>query len=141
MKRPASLYLVATWHAITLFPVVRVVARLATIDPANGTVTPFWVPPLTLLVFGSLIWQVIGLLRMRAFHRWIAVTAHLYFTAVSTWNYLHMLAAEPQSPVLTTAAWLGMSIFNVGLVWFLSRRSFRDIAAQYVAERVVTPMS
>jgi hypothetical protein len=128
MKRPRILYFVAAWCCLGLLIQASFLSRPGRAYQAAGEDVPMFLAILPVLAFGFMVWQTIGLVQLKRFHRWFAVVFFSWWTVAVVWNSIFMLGRL--SVFLSVIA-----VFNVSSVWYLSRRTFREFAVQFAAER------
>jgi len=90
---------------------------------------------LPLVAVGFVVWQTVGLVRLRLFNRWFAVVFLVWWAIALIWNATIIL---PRPTVkLFPAIGLFSVLVTVNLLsaWYLSRRTFREFSVQFVAER------
>jgi hypothetical protein len=89
--------------------------------------------PLAALLF--LIWQMVGLVRLKRFHRWFAVVFFVLWAFSLGWNFA-VLTRSPETNLSRAVPLFSVLILlNLLSAWYLSRRSFRELAVQFVADR------
>ena len=135
MKRPRMFYLVAAWCCLALLLHTSYLVRLAGTYQAAGEPVPGLWSILPLVAVGFLVWQTVGLVRLRLFNRWFAVVFLVWWAIALIWNATIIL---PRPTVkLFPAIGLFSVLVTVNLLsaWYLSRRTFREFSVQFVAER------
>jgi len=102
---------------------------------AAGEPIPIHWRYLPLAAFAFLVWQMVGLVRLKPFHRWFAVVFFIGWALTLGWNFA-VAASRTEVKVIRGAIVFSILIlFNLASAWYLSRRSFRELAVQFVAER------
>jgi hypothetical protein len=102
---------------------------------AAGEPTPvfwFYAP---LVAFGFVVWETVGLVRLRRFHRWFAVAFCTWWAIVLVWNSTIALRRPTVRLVPAILVFSVLVALNLLSAWYLSRRSFREFAVRFVAER------
>ena len=97
------------------------------------------IPPvlhiLQLAFFGFVIWQTVGLIALKRFHRWFAVVFLVGWTISLFWKS-PLLFQNPAVRPVRVALFLSLFVvLNLLCAWGLSRKSFRENAVQFVTER------
>jgi len=134
MKRPRALYLVAAWCCFALVMQASALTRPLRQYFAAGESPPMLLGFLPLLGLGFAIWQTVGLVRLRRFHRWFAVVFFAWWTVMLVWNG-SIVFRSPKLKLLPAVILFSiLFLFNLLSVWYLSRRSFREFAVQFVTE-------
>jgi hypothetical protein len=88
--------------------------------------------PLAALLF--LIWEMVGLVRLKPFHRWFAVVFFTLWAFTLGWNFA-VLAARPDTNLSRAVPlFFALIVLNLLSAWYLSRRSFRELSVHFVAE-------
>ncbi len=121
-RRPRCFYLVAAWCTLALFLQFNFVTRKLTggqISVLGGI--------LLLIATGFVIWQTIGLFLLRRFHLWFAVMFCSWWAVTLVWNSIFFLGRLSGFILVCFA-------LNALSVWYLARRTFREMAVQFVAE-------
>lgn len=134
MKRPRTFFLVVVWFSIVLLMQFREVWSLAwqlAADP--GLASPIWylVPFVGLFAF---IWLIRGLVRLQPFHRWFAIVVFVGSTVMVGWRAMVLRALTDVNDRVYVFVSVAVAL-NVLCAWYLARRSFREFAVQYVADR------
>ncbi len=135
MKRPRLFVLVAVWCCLALVMQASYLTRPARAYQAAGEPVPvFWsFAPLAAVVF--IVWQMVGLVRLRRFHRWFAVVFFGWWGVCLAWN-ANILLRRPGVKVLASIVLFSALVaLNILSAWYLSRRTFREFAVQFVAEQ------
>lgn len=135
LKRPRLLYFVAAWCSCCLFIQASYVTRLSkAYQGAAGPVSQL-LAVLSLVALGFVVWQTVGLVHLKRFHRWFAVAFFCWWSAALVWNVT--VAPRPQTvnylPFIIVATVL--IALNLLSVWYLTRRTFREFAVQFAAAR------
>ena len=92
------------------------------------------------------VWLVVGLLRLKLGERWICMVVFGYLAAAMGFYLVKSVAPYLLNPSLLTSkrkVFLIATLFgtlihiipSVASIWYLSRRSFREFARQFVEER------
>jgi len=90
---------------------------------------------LFILAFTFVAWQAAGLSQMRRFNRWFAVVFFVWWSISLLWKSMTVLRV-PTGKVITASLFISLLVaLNLLSAWYLSRRSFREFAVQFVAER------
>ncbi len=100
--------------------------------PDDPTPTLWQLLPLLGLAF--VVWQTVGLVRLKAANRWIA-TILLFWLGVSGVPRLILLTPGLEHPVRVWVFGLLFAGFNVSSGWYLVRPAFRKFAVQFVTEK------
>src|SRR5262245_54167918 len=86
MKRPNIFWFVAAWCSLGMLLQVSSLTRPMKAYQAAGEPIPafwYWLP---LIAFAFWIWQTVGLVRLRPFHRWFAVIFFVCWAILLVWN-------------------------------------------------------
>ena len=134
MKRPRSLYLVAAWCCLGLLTqtgyVIRPTMRYLQAEQSPPMLFAFLIP----LGLAFVVWQTVGLARLRPFYRWFATVFFAWWTISTVWNTITILSRRSTKPATLIMIFVAL-VFNVLSVWYLSRRSFREFSVQFVTEQ------
>jgi hypothetical protein len=126
---------VAAWGGLALLMQASYLTRPSRAYQATGEpVAALWTF-LPLLALGFVGWQTVGLVKLRRFHRWFAVVFFCWWSAMLVWNgtiALHRPTVKFLPAVIVFSVLVAL---NLSSAWYLSRRSFREFAAQFVTER------
>ncbi len=139
MKRPIGIYFVTVWCAIGWLIQVSYLSRLVKPYDETGQPPSFLVMALPLVVTAFLVWQVVGLVRLRAFPRWFCVGFLTWWTCVLTWNSIVGFSRPGTKPFGIVVAWAVIGGLNAASVWYLTRRSFRQFCAAYLKMKTSPP--
>ncbi|MCX6900926.1 MAG: hypothetical protein NT105_19810 [Verrucomicrobia bacterium] len=132
MKRPIGLYLAAAWYSFFLL------GQIAILHQKEEFIL------LEVASFALSAWLVIGLIQLKPISRWICVVFLSYpiaMTLLAGIDSASMILHTPEFRHRTLAliAVAAGSILaltpSVLSIWYLSRRSFREFARQFVEER------
>jgi hypothetical protein len=102
---------------------------------AAGEPIPIHWRYLPLAAFAFLVWQMVGLVRLKPFHRWFAVVFLIGWTLTLGWNFAVAASRTEVNVIRGAIVFSILILFNLASAWYLSRRSFRELAVQFVAER------
>lgn len=78
MKRPVAFYFVTVWSLLMLFMGVSVLTPTRSPDASGGTSGGSY---FGLVILAIVIWQAVGLFRMRRLNHWLAVGLLVLWTA------------------------------------------------------------
>jgi hypothetical protein len=136
MKRPRIVWFVAVWCFLALLPQVTIpYTSWMRAHGAHGQTPPVLVFALFILAFTFVAWQAAGLSQMRRFNRWFAVVFFVWWSISLLWKSMTVLRV-PTGKVITASLFISLLVaLNLLSAWYLSRRSFREFAVQFVAER------
>lgn len=134
MKRPRLIYFVAAWCCLPLLQQASHVARRASPYQAAGELVPALWGLLSFVAYGFAIWQTDGLIQLKRFHRWFAVVLSTWSSAVLVWTATIELRRPTVKFIPAIVVFSVLIAFNLLSAWYLSRRSFREFAVQFVAE-------
>jgi hypothetical protein len=134
MKRPALIYFIAAWCFLGLAVQVRGLSRLVAPYLAQGQSLAEVGKTLSGVGGVLVIWHVVQLIQLKSLNRWISIVFFSWSTTKIIWTFA-VLAHRLERPFLSAAVLLAFCIFNVGSIWYLTRRGFRDFADQFVSER------
>ena len=84
--------------------------------------------------FAFVVWQTVGLVRLRRFNRWFGTVFLGWWTISTLWNISTILSGRGTNPTSRIIIFVAL-VFNVLSVWYLSRRSFREFAVQFLTEQ------
>jgi hypothetical protein len=101
---------------------------------AAGEPVPALWTTLPLIALGFAVWQAIGLFQMRRFNRWFAIVFLGCWAIFLIWKAPVALRRPEVKLIPATVLFCVLIAFNLLSVWYLSRRSFREFAIQFVAE-------
>ncbi|OHE77903.1 MAG: hypothetical protein A2107_05485 [Verrucomicrobia bacterium GWF2_62_7] len=140
MKRPIGLYFVAVWCCLVLWVETNFICALLRHYQNLGDC---WFRMLMLAATILAAWLAVGLLRFKPFERWPFIAVLAFSTTA-----LGYRLGNPPSPSslyyanTTTFARcmhdlviITIITLNILSIWYLSRRSFREFARQFVEER------
>lgn len=133
MKRPRALLFIVAWCGLALLVQSSHLTRPMRAYQAAGEAIPALWHYLPLLALGFSIWQVVGLFRLQRFNRWFAVVFFLGWTGMMFWKFAFF--SGPLAPGRMFLVLSIVGIPNVLSAWYLARRSFREFAVKFVAER------
>jgi hypothetical protein len=135
MKRLRLFYFVAAWCCLALVLQASYLTRPARAYQAAGEPVPVLWTFLPFVALGFVVWQTVGLVRLKRFHRWLAVIFFGWWSAILVWNATISLRQSTVKPLPAIVLFSVLIAFNLLSVWYLSRRTFREFAVQFVAER------
>jgi hypothetical protein len=103
---------------------------------AAGEPIPILWRYLPMAAFAFIVWQMVGLIRLKPFHRWFAVVFFISWALALAWNFTVTVVIRGSLAKLFPAAAVFSVLILLNLVsaWYLSRRSLRVFAVQFVAE-------
>lgn len=78
-------------------------------------------------------WHVWRLVQVRTFNRWFSVAFFGVWTLLLTWNCIALFPQLEQPR--GSLSFIIFAVLNVACIGFLTRRSFREFAVQFDAER------
>jgi hypothetical protein len=90
---------------------------------------------LPLLGLAFVIWQTVGLVALRRFHRWFAIAFFSWWSLTLVWNASFALRRPGVKLLPATILFSILVGLNALSAWYLSRRSFREFAIRFVTER------
>jgi hypothetical protein len=135
MKRPRAFFLVAAWYALAIFlelaPLFRPVQSQKGASSQAILFTSL-LPPAGLLL---MIWLVVGLVKLKRFHRWFAVGFFCVRTLFLVWSLTALLGGPSVQLPLHPRGYVFFITTNLLCAWYLSRPGFRELADRFVAER------
>jgi hypothetical protein len=142
MKRSFPLYLVAAWCGFGLLMILGSVSRMVReYWTASYQTQPYWALAMVcwalvvLCGFVFIIWQTVGLVRMRTFNRWFAVVFFSWWSLQIFRNEVVFLR-RPEVFFVRVVVLLSLLLcMNLFCACYLARRSFRQFAVEYVKER------
>jgi len=134
MKRPRTFYFVAAWHPLALLVQASYITGPSKAYQAGEPVPWIWTI-LPLVALGFVVWQTVGLVRLRRFHRWFAIVFFSCWTVTLVWNATIVLRRPTVKLLPAIVLFSVLVAFNLLSAWYLSRRTFREFAVQFVAER------
>lgn len=135
MKRPRIIYLVAAWCFLGLLMEISILTRPGRAYEVAGQAVPVLWTVLPIVAFGFMIWQTVGLIRLRRFQRWFATVFFCWWGVALVWNATFALRAPTVKFFPALTVFCTLIAFNLLSAWYLSRRSFREFAVRFVAER------
>ena len=134
-KRPLTFWFVAAWCCVAMLIQASYLTRPLKAYRAAGEQPPELLRYLPLAALLFLIWQMVGLVRLKPFHRWFAVVFFIFWAFTLGWNFA-VLVTRPETNLSRAVPLFSILILlNLLSAWYLSRRSFREFAVQFVAER------
>lgn len=78
---------------------------------------------------------------MKRSNRWLAIAFFIWWALVLIWNSTTALR-QPTVKLLPATLFFSVLVsFNLFSAWYLSRRSFREFAVKFVAERDTEKLS
>ena len=134
MKRPPGFQFVATWCCLALLIQASYLTRPGRAYLAAGEPVPALWGILPILAFAFLVWQTVGLVQLRPFHRWFAVVFCAWWAVALIWNATLALQSPTVKLLPAVAGFSTLITFNVLSAWYLSRRRFREFAIAFVSE-------
>jgi hypothetical protein len=134
MKRPIPLYFVAGWCFLGLAVQLSSISRLVASHFAQGQALIELRNILSGIGGILALWHVARLLQLKSFSRWLSVGFFGLWTLTLAWNAV-ALAPRFEKPQRAIPALLVLAMLNVGSIWYLVRRSFRDFAVQFESEQ------
>lgn len=135
MKRPFIFYFVAAWCCLALLMQASYLMRLMKAYTAAGEPMPALWAILLLVAIGFVVWQTVGLIQLRRFNRWFAVVFFIWWAIALIWSSTIALRRPTVKLLPAIFIFSVLVAFNLLSAWYLSRRSFREFAIQFVAER------
>jgi len=126
MKRPLVFKLVATWCFFGLLMQTGHLTGPSRAYRAVGEPVPSLSEILRLLALGFSIWQTVGLVQLRPFHRWFAVVFCAWWAVALIWNATLALQSPTVKLLPAVAGFSTLITFSVLSAWYLSRRRFRE---------------
>src|SRR5438094_3124173 len=135
MKRPRIFCFVASWCCLAMLIQASYLTRPMKPYQAAGEPTPVLWYYLPLFALGFVVWQTVGLVRLRRFHRWFAVVFFIWWAIVLVWNSTIALRGPTVKLLPAILLFSVLVALNLLSAWYLSRRSFREFAVQFAAER------
>jgi len=84
MKRPTLFYFVVAWCFFTMRE--SYLTRPAKAYWAAGESVPVLWAILPVIALGFVVWQAVGLVRLKAFHRWFSVVFFSWRSLTLAWN-------------------------------------------------------
>ena len=140
MKRPVGIYFVALWCGIAMLIQVSKLARLGKTLEMSGHAPVVWMPFLLLFLLAFIVWQIVGLIRLRALQRGISILYFSIWTLVFTWNSIAFgHSAQGKALAFVSLFWLIISGLNIGAVWYLARSRFREFCSEFTKENGRVP--
>jgi hypothetical protein len=137
MKRPRLFILIATWCSLVLFvSAIYIMPRMEKYTAPEFQSAHY----LGIIAVSFAIWQTIGLCQLKTFNRWFAVGFCGWHSAALVWNATVILPRPNVKLVSASILFTVLIGINALCIWYLSRRSFREFAVQFVAKRKLGPM-
>ena len=138
MKRPIPLYFIVIWCLLVLCNLWYLFNRFVAPLHDRGVIRDDWWRSLSVgfaLLFAVALWHVVRLLVLKSFSLKLSLAVFACSTATLVWMACDIVprAPNPLRPVVGISIWAAL---NITCIWYLSRRRFRDLAAQFVAERM-----
>ena len=135
MKRPPLFTVVVAWSSLVLLVQFASLNRPSRDYLEAGERVPGELTLFSLFALGFVIWQTVGLVRLRRFHRWFAVCLLSLWSATLVWNATSVFRRATVDLLPAVLLLSTLVSFNLLSIYYLSRRSFRAFAVQFVAER------
>ena len=138
MKRPVPFYFVAAWCFLALEYQTGLLLGQLKSHVREGQIPENLWPSLRLLVFILVIWHIVRLVQLRAFNRWSSIVFFTWWTAMMIGNGLVIFLSlydRLHQPFRLMLFLLTCGVLNIASAMYLARRSFREFAVQFVAER------
>ena len=132
MKRPVAYYFVAIWSLLMLF--MGASALAPTRSPEASDAGSGW-SYFSLVILTIIIWQAVGLFRMRRLNHWVAVGVLVCWTAAMLIYVALRLIQGRGFPIQGIVLIPTAAALNILSAWYLMRRSFLDFAARFATER------
>ncbi|MCX6900925.1 MAG: hypothetical protein NT105_19805 [Verrucomicrobia bacterium] len=140
MKRPIGLYFVAAW---CLFAIYFGILGFAFHSLPAGVIEETWVLCALIVVALPAAWLIIGLMKLNPIPRWVCIALLVCLTAWSAFMFTTTLWTALNVPVVRRDLEIRIGLvfpfilitMNTISIWYLSRRSFREFAQQFVQER------
>jgi hypothetical protein len=133
MKRPLGVHPIAVWcflgmgfQAQSISRLVAYICGMTVSDSAVKTFEGF----LLILV----LWHASRLVQLKSFNRLLTIVFFSLWTVTLCFNSLILLQRSPRSARAVVVLAI-FALFNIVSIWYLSRKDFRDVAAQFVQER------
>ena len=134
MKRPLPTYFVAAWCLFGLIITLGGTTRYLKDHLLAGKVDESLLNLLTGFLGILAIWHVIRLAQLKSFNRWFSVVFLGWWTFTLTWNCIAIFSQKPEHPRLLLV-FIIPAVLNLASIWFLVRRTFRELSVQFVVER------
>lgn len=131
MKRPPAFYFAAVWSLLMLFMGLSVLSPKQSPTPPGGFSSGSMVG---LVVFAIVIWQAVGLFRMRRLNHWLAVGVLALMTAGMLIFVSLRLIQGGGLRILGIVAIPTAAALNIWGIWYLTRRPLLDFATRFAAE-------
>lgn len=124
-----------------LLIVVANLERLSKIHHAAKNTASVVLSVLPVLSLALAIWLTVGISHLRRFHRWFAVVFFLLWTTSLIFHFPELLRS-PNAKLLPLIVLFSV-VFTLNLfsACYLSRRSFREFAVQFVIDYDKDPVS
>jgi hypothetical protein len=135
MKRPRIFSLIAAWCCLALVIQASFLTRPLKAYEAAGKQVPLLWYYLPLFALGFVVWQIVGLVRLRRFNRWFAVAFFIWWAIALVWNFITAVGRPTLTLVPATVFFSVLISLNLLSAWYLCRRSFREFAVRFAAER------
>ena len=135
-KRPLGIYFVAGWCFVLMLTNSAPLSRLGKPYKAAGQEPPLWIGFLCLVCLVFIIWQAVGLIRLRRLHRWICILFLSLSTVMFGWNAFVICLSFDSAPEILWMAvfWLIFSSLNIASIWYLARPNFRNFCCDFAEE-------
>lgn len=137
MKRPLLFKFIIAWCFVALVIQASGLTRPAAAYRAAGETVPiFWsLLPMAALCF--VIWQAVGLFRLKRLNCWIATVFFAGWALWILWHAVVLLANHPNRTfaLRVSLIFIAVATLNLACAWYLSRRPFRELATQFRKER------
>jgi hypothetical protein len=133
LKRPVSLYFVVAWCFLGMaYASTSIKTWIASVvSPDQAIIFQRQVGGVLLIL---ILWHVFRLTQLRAFNRWLTFSFFTYWTVVLAWNAF-VLIPHTNNTARAAVPFILFATLNLTCIWYLTRHSFRDFAAKFVAER------
>jgi len=133
MKRPFPIYIVAAWCFFAVLLALGSTKQLLKSLLPEGQSNEDLLN--SLYGFASIlaIWHVYLLVQLKSFNRWLSVVFFGWCTFTLIWNTIAIIPRLEHFRVLIIP--IIPFVLNLVSIWYLVRRSFREFAVQFVAER------
>lgn len=150
MKRPIALYFVAAWCFLAID--LEMAVAISCFLPGEIIKEQWQLWTLFLVPLPAAVWLVTELIRLKRIPRWVCVASLACLTAASVifvytilhakWNYWiegltysQMEEHRRNEKLKLIVEPILIAALSALSIWYLSRRSFREFARQFVEER------